>query len=179
MAAENTTVARPYAEALFKRAQECKKLDDWSEALALLSAVASDEQVAAIIANPSIDRDQVAAFVIGVCGDNLDAEGQNLVKLLVENDRLGVMPEIASLYETLKNEAQGAIDATLIAPYVVKPAEEKKLAESLKKKLGRDVRITSEVDPELIGGAIIRAGNLVIDGSVSGQLRKLATELGI
>ena len=179
MAAERTTVARPYAEALFERAQERKRLDEWSEILTLLSAVASDEQIAVIIANPSIERDRVAKLVISVCGKSLDAEGKNLVKLLVENDRLDVMPEIAGLYETLKNEAQGAIDAHVIAPYAVKPAEQKQLAEALKKKLGRDVRITSEVDPELIGGAIIRAGNLVIDGSVQGQLRKLATELGI
>ena len=179
MAAEKTTVARPYAEALFNRAQESKKLDQWSDALALLSAVASDKQVAAIIANPSIERTRVAELVIGICGKRLTVEGKNLVKLLVENDRLDVMPEIAGLYETLKNEAQGAIDALVIAPYAVKAAEQKILAEALKKKLGRDVRITSEVDPDLIGGAIIRAGNLVIDGSVSGQLRKLATELGI
>jgi F-type H+-transporting ATPase subunit delta len=179
MAAEKTTIARPYAEALFNRATESKKLDKWSQALALLSAIASDEQVAAVIANPSVERENVAKLVISVCGKVLDAEGKNLVKLLVENDRLDVMPEIADLYEALKNEAQGAIDALVIAPYAVKPAEQKMLAEALKKKLGRDVRITSEVDPDLIGGAIIRAGNLVIDGSVSGQLRKLATELGI
>ncbi len=179
MAAENTTVARPYAEALFNRALESKKLDQWSDALALLSAVASDDQIAAINANPSVERTRVAELVISICGKGLTAEGKNLVKLLVENDRLDVTPEIAELYEALKNEAQGAIDALVITPYAVKAAEQKKLAEALKKKLGRDVRITSEVDPDLIGGAIIRAGNMVIDGSVSGQLRKLATELGI
>ncbi|MCF6281763.1 MAG: F0F1 ATP synthase subunit delta [Candidatus Polarisedimenticolaceae bacterium] len=179
MAAEKTTVARPYAEALFNRAVESKKLDQWSNALALLSTVASDDQVATINANPSVERARVADLVISVCGKGLTAEGKNLVKLLVENDRLDVMPEIADLYEALKNEAQGAIDALVIAPYAIKPAEQKMLAAALKKKLGREVRITSEVDPDLMGGAIIRAGNLVIDGSVSGQLRKLATELGI
>ncbi|VAX10449.1 ATP synthase delta chain [hydrothermal vent metagenome] len=179
MAGETTTIARPYAEAVFGRASESDKLDHWSDALGLLAAIVQDDKVAAAITNPKLESGQRVALMLDICGKHLDEEGQNLVRLLVRNGRLGVLPEIASLYEGLKNESQGTLDVQVTSAYKVTAAQEKKLAAALKKRLDREIRVTSEIDSELIGGVLIRAGDLVIDGSVQGRLRKLATELGI
>jgi F-type H+-transporting ATPase subunit delta len=179
MAGETTTIARPYAEAIFGRASESDKLEQWSDALGLLAAVVQDDKVAAAITNPKLEGSQRIALLLDICGEHLDAEAQNLVRLLVRNDRLSVLPEIASLYEGLKNESQGTLDVQVISAYEMTPDQEDKLAAALKKRLDRDIRVTSDIDSALIGGVLIRAGDLVIDGSVQGRLQKLATELGI
>lgn len=179
MAGEKTTIARPYAEAIFQRAQESNKLDHWSETLELLSAIVSDGQMGNIITNPNLTGSDLAELVISVGGKHLAAEGQNLVKLLVENERLSITPEIAEQFEALKNEAQGAIDVQVTSAFDLESAQEEKLAQALRTKLGREVSITTVKDPSLYGGLIIRAGDMVIDGSIKGQLRKLSTELGI
>ena len=179
MAGETSTIARPYAEAVFGRASESDKLDHWSDTLGLLAAIAQDERVAAAVANPKLESDQRIGLMLDICGEHLDQEGQNLVRLLVHNGRLSVLPEIAALYEELKNESQGSLDVKVISAYEVSEAQENQLAEALKKRLNRDIRVTSEIDGDLIGGVVIRAGDLVIDGSVRGNLQKLATELGI
>ncbi len=179
MAGENLTIARPYAEAVFGRAKESGTLDHWSDMLALLAAVVQDERVAAAISNPRFESDQRVSLILDICGKHLDAEGQNLERLLDHNGRLGLLPEIASIYETLKNESQGSLDVQVVSAYKLTEAQENALAAALKERLGRDIRVTSEVDRDLIGGVLIRAGDLVIDGSVQGRLRKLATELGI
>jgi len=179
MAGETTTIARPYAEAIFGRASESDKLDHWSDMLGLLSALVQDARVAAAISNPKLESSQRIALMQDICGKHLDAEGQNLVRLLVRNGRVGVLPEIAALYEGLKNESQGTLDVQVVSAYEMTQDQEDKLAAALKKRLDRDIRVTSEIDSELIGGVLIRAGDLVIDGSVQGRLQKLATELGI
>jgi F-type H+-transporting ATPase subunit delta len=179
MAQEKTTIARPYAEAIYGRAQETDKLDLWSEMLALLSAVAGDPEVASLIDNPLLPPQQVQEMMLEISGDNLDEEGQNLVKLLVENDRLALLPEIATLFDRLKRERQGVLQVQVTSAYVLNAAQSKVLADVLKERLGRDIEISAEKDPKLIGGIVVRAGDLVIDGSVRGQLHKLANELRI
>jgi F-type H+-transporting ATPase subunit delta len=178
MSGESTTIARPYAEAIFSRALETQGLDLWSDMLGLLSSVVQDPAIAGLVASPKLNRDQLAELLLEIGGGRLSTEGQNLVKLLVDNGRAAVLPEIARLFETMKSEQEGAVDVQVSSAFPVKPAEEQALAEALKRKLGRDVRITSEIDPELIGGVRVRAGDLVIDGSVSGQLQQLAHALG-
>jgi F-type H+-transporting ATPase subunit delta len=179
MPVENTTIARPYAEAVFERAQETDSLDAWTEALTLLAAVVADPRLAAILANPQVERAQGAGLVIDIGGDNLGAEARNLVRLLAENRRLPVLPEIAALYEILKSEGLGSLDVHVTSAYKVSAAQEKLLADALQAKLGLQVRVTSDKDPSLIAGLIIRAGDLVIDGSFKGHLGNLASELGI
>ena len=179
MAAEATTIARPYAEAVFKRAAETGKLDLWSDMLGFLAAVVHDPAMAGLIANPKLDKARKGDLILEVGGGRLSDEGQNLVKLLADNGRLTVLAEIATLYERLKNEHEGAIDVLVTSAFAVNPAQEQALATALRNKLGREVRITSERDPELIGGVRIRAGDLVIDGSVRGRLSQLANVLGI
>jgi F-type H+-transporting ATPase subunit delta len=179
MSGEATTIARPYAEAVFARAVETDKLALWSDMLALLSGVVQDPTMAALVAEPKLDRDEMAGLLIEIGGGRLTEEGKNLVRILVENDRLALIPEIAGMFELRKSEHEGAIDVTVESAFDVKPAEQRALAAALSAKLGREIRLTSVTDPELVGGVRIRAGDLVIDGSIQGRLQQLAHELGI
>ena len=179
MSGESTTIARPYAEATFARALESDSLDKWSATLGLIEQLVIDPDVTGLLSTHRLEQEQMASLLLDVAGDNLDSEGQNLVRLLVENDRLAVAPEINLLFTDLKNAHQGALEVFISSAYVLQPAQEKQLAAALSNKLGREIHITSEKDPSLIGGVKIRAGDMVIDGSVAGQLKKLANELGI
>lgn len=179
MAGDATTIARPYAEAVFQRAVETEKLDLWSDMLGLLATAVADPALSGLIANPKLNGEQKTELMLEIGGGHLNDEGQNLVKLLAANGRLGVLAEIASSYEKLKAESEGTVDVHVTSAYVLKPAQEKQIADALKAKLGREIRITSEKDASLIGGFRLTAGDMVIDGSVSGQLDQLANELGI
>jgi F-type H+-transporting ATPase subunit delta len=179
MAGEATTIARPYAEAVFARAQETDRLEAWSETLEFLAAVVEEPALVGVFNNPKFDRASLAELMLEIGGDRLDEEGQNLVRLLVQNGRLPVMREIANLFGQLKAESERILNVHVRSAYALKPAQEKQIAEALKAKLGYDITLSTEKDPSLIGGVHIRAGDMVIDGSVSGQLQQLANELGI
>ncbi|MEW8506682.1 MAG: F0F1 ATP synthase subunit delta [Candidatus Thiodiazotropha sp.] len=179
MAGEATTIARPYAEAVFVRAEESGKLDVWSEMLSFLATVVGSEEMAPIVGNPLIEQEALVSLLLEITGDKIDAEGGNLIKVLVENGRLGILPEIATLFAELKADKERVSKVHVTSAFALDAAQEKLIAEALKAKLGRDVTITSERDPDLIGGIHIRAGDMVIDGSVRGQLQQLANELGI
>ena len=179
MAGEATTIARPYAEAVFARAKETGKLDAWSDMLSFLTDVVEDSTMAVAIADPLFERENLAQLMLEIGEDGLDDEGKNLVRLLVQNDRLPVVPELAGMYEVLKAESQQVLNVHIRSAFALQPAQEKHIADALKAKLGREITIFSEKDPDLIGGVLIRAGDTVIDGSVSGQLQQLANELGI
>lgn len=178
MSADAITIARPYAEAAFQRAAETDKLDLWSDMLGLLAAVARDPGLSGLIASPKFDRTQMGELMVEIGGGRLSDEGQNLVRLLASNGRLAVLPEIAECFEALKAEHQGTIDVRVTAAFPLQPAQIQSLKGALKQKFGREIRITSEQDPDLIGGIRLRAGDMVIDGSVAGQLGRLAIELG-
>lgn len=179
MAVDATTLARPYAEALFSRAEETSSLDSWSSTLELLAAVAQDPAMASAVSDPLLDRSKLAELILDIGGDQLNAEAHNLVQLLVENGRLSVLPEIATLYEQLKAESQQVLKVHVRSAYDFTKDQEQQIASGLKRKLGLDVTITSEQDETLIGGVHIRAGDLVIDGSIRGKVEQLANELGI
>ncbi len=179
MVQESTTVARPYAEAVFARAEETSRLDLWSDQLALLAAIVEAPELQAVLDNPQLSAAQVAELVLDVASDGFDSEGRNLVRLLAGNGRLEVAAEIRALYERLKQERQGHIQVEVRSAYALKAAERKALEKVLARNLRREVEIHAEKDPSLIGGVLIRAGDLVIDGSVRGQLQNLANELSI
>ncbi|MEJ2404728.1 MAG: F0F1 ATP synthase subunit delta [Candidatus Thiodiazotropha sp.] len=179
MAGEATTIARPYAEAVFAHADETGKLDLWQEMLSFLAAVVEDESLVQTVSNPLIELDALTELLLEIGGGRISEEGANLVRLLVRNRRLSVLPEIKVLFEALKADKEKVLGVHVTTAYVLKPAQEKLIAEALKAKLGRDITITSEKDTDLIGGIHIRAGDMVIDGSVRGQLQQLANELGI
>ena len=174
---ERTTLARPYAEAVFRLARERKTLKTWSEMLQLVAAVAADSQVAALVDNPRVARERFVAFFLDVCGKKLDKDAANFIRLLSENHRLLLLPEIAALYETLRAQDEGRIEAEVVSASAVSATQLKDIAAALKKRLGRDIDLSTRIDPALIGGIVIRAGDLVIDGSVRGKLRALATHL--
>jgi F-type H+-transporting ATPase subunit delta len=174
---ERTTLARPYAEAVYRLAHERKTLKAWSEMLHLAAAVAADPQVAALTDNPRVARERFVAFFLDICGKKLDKDAANFIRLLSENHRLVLLSEIAALYETLRAQAEGRVEAEVISASAVSAAQLKDIAAALKKRLGRDIDLSTRIDPALIGGIVIRAGDLVIDGSVQGKLRALATHL--
>lgn len=172
--AELTTLARPYAKAVFADAQEKNSLDAWSSSLALLSVCSADENMAKVLSHPSLTASQQAQALLDVCGDKLNEAAKNLVAILAENKRLALLPEITALYEELKAKMQNAVDVVVTSAFALTDAQSAKLATALKAKLNCEVRMTSEVDESLVGGVIIRAGDLVIDGSITGKLSKLA-----
>ncbi len=175
--AEKSTIARPYAQAAFDIALEKSDLKGWSDMLQLLAAVTSDDIMQGMIANPNIERSQVVDIILDVCGDKLTNEGRNFVKVLAENHRLDIVSEIAERYEEQRAEAEKTIQAEVTSAFPLSDAQIEKMTAGLKKRLGREVSLVTKVDESIVGGAVIRAGDLVIDGSVSGQLEKLANTL--
>jgi F-type H+-transporting ATPase subunit delta len=175
--AEKSTIARPYAEAVFALAKAQKQLKAWSDMLQTAAAVAMNDDMQAMISNTNVRKDQVAKLIIDVCGNKFSAEGKNLIRLLAENRRLIFLAEIAAQYEALRAEEEKTIDAEVIAAFEVSAAQQKQIAEKLKARLGREVSLSCRVDSTLLGGAIIKAGDLVIDGSTKGQIQKLSIEL--
>lgn len=175
--AEFTTIARPYAQAVFRLAQQQQALSGWSDMLQLAAAVAVDPDVRKLLDNPRVTAAQLGDLFVDVCGERLNQDGQNLLRLLAERRRLVVLPEIFGLFEQLKNDAEGAIKAQLITAFPATDAQKATVAAALKRRFGRDVQLEYITDPTLMGGAVVRAGDLVIDGSVRGKLTRLGTAL--
>jgi F-type H+-transporting ATPase subunit delta len=181
--ADHSTVARPYAKAIFEVAHSTGALDGWSSALAAAAAVTSDEAASRYLARPGLTPTERADFVAGMCQGVAGAEllsggaGANLLKLLSENDRLMALPEISARFDRLKVRAESKIKATLIAASEVDAAQAAHVAQALERKLGRKVDLELEIDPALLGGAIVRAEDMVIDGSVRSRLQRLADTL--
>ena len=175
--AEKTTIARPYAEAVFKLAQQQKNLKGWSDTLQLCAVIVANPEMGSLIGNPKISDEQLARLFGELCGDKLDEHGKNFISTLIENDRLGLLPEIAELYELARADAEGVVTAEVVSALVLDDAQQKKIAASLKKRLGRDVVLECKIDKGLLGGAVIRAGDLVIDGSAKGQVERLSNVL--
>ena len=175
--AEFTTIARPYAQAVFKLAQQKQALPAWSDMLGLAAVVAADAGTRKLLDNPRVTAAQLADLFIDIGGDRLNEDARNLIRLLAERRRLAVLPEIYGLYEQFKNEAEGAIKAQLITAFPATDAQKQTVAAALKQRFGREVQLEYITDPTLMGGAIVRAGDLVIDGSVRGKLTRLGTAL--
>lgn len=175
--AERRTTARPYAEAAFALARDARRLKPWSEMLGLLAAIVGDPGMQRLLDEPRLSRERLAGLIIEIGGAHFDAAAQNFVRLLAENRRLALLPEIIELYETRRAEAEAVVEADVTSAYALTDAEQRKISEALKRRLGREVRVTTRVDASLLGGIVIRAGDLVIDGSVRGRIAALATHL--
>ena len=175
--AETITVARPYAQAAFLFANSQNALKDWSEMLALLAAIVSNDDMRRLIDSPRVTESQLADLVIRVAGEHIDGKCANFVRVLADNRRLALLPEITALYEIQRRNAEGRIQAELISAFPPSEAQQARIIDSLRKRLGRDIELTCITDASLLGGAIIRAGDLVIDGSVRGKLQRLGTAL--
>ena len=176
------TAARPYARAIFELASAEGKLESWHDSLQAAAAIASDAQMQVMFESPSMLANQQAELFLSVYAGVKEAptasdELNNLIVLLAENGRLAAIPAIAANFEALKQAAEGKVEVKLRSAFALTARQQNNMAESLVKKLGKAVTITTEVDASLIAGAIIQAGDMVIDGSARGRLEKLAVVL--
>lgn len=184
--ADNNTVARPYAEAAFELAREQEKLDAWAGALALAGELTADGQVATFLANPRLSDEQRLAFLAGLIAaaggeDSVlagrDRHGANFLKLLVENERVYALPEIAGHFDALKDAIENTVEVTVTSATELSSEQKRSIVAALKARLGREVQLDTALDESLIGGAVIRAGDVVIDGSLRSRLTGLANAL--
>jgi F-type H+-transporting ATPase subunit delta len=175
--AEKTTIARPYAKAAFQEATADKDLPLWSERLRAAATAVNDPRVHELLGSPSVSGEDLAQFVMGVTGATLDEHGQNFFRTLAENHRLGYLPEISALFDEYKDEAESVIDVTVTSAAPIGNAQQQSLAKALERKLKRTVRLHCATDSTLIGGAVLRAGDTVIDGSLLSRLNRIAFEL--
>jgi F-type H+-transporting ATPase subunit delta len=175
--AELTTVARPYAEAAFTLAREQNALPVWSQMLKLASDIISDPRMAGALDNPKLDAAAKASLLLSIAGDGLNAEGRNFVRVLVDADRISLMPAVASLFESLKDTAEGVAKATIETAFPLEGNDLAELTAALERRFKRKVEPEVIVNPELIGGARITVGDNVIDGTVQEQLRAMAVQL--
>jgi F-type H+-transporting ATPase subunit delta len=175
--ADRITIARPYARAAFAEARAHERLEPWSEALEVAAEVVRDPRVQALLGNPRLTPEQLAQLVTGIAAAPLGEKGANFVRTLAVNRRLAYLPEIAALFEKLKDAAQGVADVTVTSAAALDASQQRKLAAALHKRLKLTVRLHCEIDPALIGGAMLRSGDLVIDGSLRTRLDRIAYEL--
>ncbi len=182
--AEANNIARPYARAVFELARQQDDLAGWSDALEKLSAVVADDSVVAVIRSPRVGNEDAAGVVVaavalvsGVAVDELADEFVNLVRLLAQNRRLALLPNIARGFALLRAEAERVIEAQMTTAAEINPQQREQFTEALQSRLGRKVKLEFGVDQELVGGAVVRAGDWVIDGSVRAQLEQLVGAL--
>jgi F-type H+-transporting ATPase subunit delta len=178
MMAESITIARPYAKAAFEAAKDASNLDQWSEMLAYASAVAQDENMVVVLDQPALTSQQKAAAFNDACGDKLNENATNLTTVLSENGRIGLLPDIARLFEAFKAQLEKTVDVEIESAFELGTEQQEKLAKALTAKLDRKVIVSATTNEALLGGAIVRAQDLVIDASVKGKLAKLAEAIG-
>ena len=175
--AELSTLARPYAKAAFEYAVDAKDLQVWSDSLALAASVAQQPSVEKLLGSPSATAVEQAEAVQDICGDALATACQNFISILSENRRLQLLPHISQQFETMKANLEKAVDVDIVAASDLDAAQQQTLSDALSAKLERKVNLQVSLDKSLLGGAIIRAGDTVIDGSIRGRLTKLAESL--
>jgi F-type H+-transporting ATPase subunit delta len=175
--AELTTIARPYAEAAFRIAREENALPAWSEMLRFMSAVIEDPKVAAALDNPKLQAPQKESLLLTVGGERLSPSGRNFVRVLVDGDRVSLLPQITELFDALKAGAEGVARATIETAFPLDDSQVATLTQALERRFGRKIEATVTVDPSLLGGARVSVGDTVIDGSVRARLEAMAVQL--
>lgn len=175
--AEARTVARPYAEAVFKLARADNTLPAWFDILQLTATVASDERIRALIGNPKIPAKRLSELLLSICGDKLSSEGRNFILLLVENRRVEILPQVSELFEQLKAQHEGVLEANIASAFAMSDVQLKDLVLNLEAKFKRKIEAKVSVNPELIGGVKVEIGDEVLDASVRGKLEAMAIAL--
>ncbi|HEY1437431.1 MAG TPA: F0F1 ATP synthase subunit delta [Casimicrobiaceae bacterium] len=176
---EQVTIARPYAEAAFALAREQNALPKWAEMLKLASNVASDPTVRAALDNPRLDNAAKESLLLSLCGDALSAEGKSFIRVLLESDRIVLLPDIRALFDTLKDSADGVARAQIVSAFELEDAQLASLKAALEKRFSKTIEATVSVDPQLIGGALVTVGDTVIDASVRGELQAMSSQLRV
>lgn len=174
---EKTTIARPYAEAAFEQAREEGELKSWSELMATLAAVVHDKQMRLLLENPRVTSAQIMQVVTSVVSGSLSKTQSNFVRILIEAERLLYAPEMAEQFEQQRLEVEGLANVDVISAYPLDDGQRQRIIEAMARKLDRKIELSESTNQELIGGAIIRNGDSVIDASVRGQLEELRNEL--
>jgi F-type H+-transporting ATPase subunit delta len=175
--AETVTIARPYAEAVFELAKQHNALAKWSDMLAFAAAVAATPEVDALVDNPRIGARQLADLLIDICGERLTGEARNLLQVLVQNRRVRVLPDIRELYERMREEHEGQVEAVVTTALPLSEEQTRALSARLQSKYGRKVLARVVTDRSLIGGVKVQVGDEVIDGSIRGRLDAMAQML--
>lgn len=175
--AELTTIARPYAEAVFKLARDANALPAWSDMLALAAAVAAEPRIKDLAGNPLVTRRQLADIFLGIGGERLTGEVRNFIQVLVENDRLTLLPEIRDMFEELRRQHEGVLEVAVESAFPLDEAQRAELVRRLQAKYGRAVSATVTVAPELIGGVRVHVGDQVLDASVRARLDAMQASL--
>lgn len=174
---EAITIARPYAQAAFDEAQKLNALREWSEMLLSLAQAVNHPEVQAAVGNPRVPAVQIAALVEALLGTTASAQQKNFMRIVADNGRLRVLPEISELFEARKAEAEKSVNVVVDSAFELNAAQQNKIAASLKKRLAREIKLTCNVKKELLGGVVIRAGDKVIDGSALTRLAEMANAL--
>jgi F-type H+-transporting ATPase subunit delta len=174
--AEKVTIARPYAKAAFEHAREHNAFAPWSGMLAKAAAVVADERVARLLSSPRVTPAELVSLIADVSG-SLDEQMRNFLETLAQNRRLGILPQVAASYELLRAEVENVADVQVTSAAPLNEAQRERLLAALRQRLKREVRMHCEVDAGLIGGAIVRAGDFVIDGSLKARLDRLASDI--
>ncbi len=174
---ELSTIARPYAKAVFDLADQDQSYDKWSDVLSLLTNIVADDTVQSLVDDPFVDKSKLAELIKGVCADRVDEQTHNLVDTLIDNGRLNAIGDISARFEELRAEAEQTVEAQVESALPLDDAQLEKLSASLEKHFGKKVKLATSVNEELMGGILIRAGDTVIDGSVRTKLEKLASTI--
>ena len=175
--AEALTIARPYAEAVFKLARANNTLSAWADMLQLAAAIAADERIRSLVDNPKISAKRLGELLLGICGDKLSSEGRNFILLLVENGRVEILSQVSELFEQLKAQYEGVLEAKITSAFAMNDTQLKDLVANLEVKFKRKIEATVNVNPELIGGVKVEIGDEVLDASVRGKLEAMAVAL--
>jgi F-type H+-transporting ATPase subunit delta len=174
---ELATLARPYAEAAFKRAKEVGATGVWSDSLAFLAQIMRDKALQAVVDNPKIEQEKLTQLLLDICQGYIHDEAENFLKVLIENGRLNLLPQIAELYEQYKADDEGYVNVDLYSAYSIGKQEQQRIVKSLEKLLAKKVNASVKINKDLIGGIVAKAGDKVVDFSISGQLHQLAKRL--
>jgi F-type H+-transporting ATPase subunit delta len=180
--AERATLARPYGKAAFEHARERKDFVRWSRLLSIAGTAVSDPRVARLLVSPMVTPAQLVDLLADIAGSELGQLGdqhRNFLATLANNRRLGLLPQIATIYETLRAQTENIADVQVVSAFVLETGQRERLTAALKKRMGCEIRLSCEVNPELIGGAVVRSGDMVIDGSLRARLDRLATDIAL
>jgi F-type H+-transporting ATPase subunit delta len=175
--AEALTTARPYAQAAFEEAQKLADLKGWSEMLVSLAEAISYPEVRSVVTNPRVAKSKIESLIEDLSGGKVNVQQHNFIRVLVENQRLLLLPEIVAIFEAFRAEAEKTVNVVVDSAFELSPTQQEKIISSLKVSMGRDIKLVCKVNKELLGGVVIRAGDKVIDGSVRTRLGEMANVL--
>lgn len=175
--AELATIARPYAEAAFQIARDAQALPAWSDMLRFAASIVGDPRVAQALDNPRLDTGAKESLLLSIAGDGFTPEARNFVRVLVEAERVELLPQIAQMFDTLKNEAEAVATAKIESAFELSDAQVAELRGALEKRFGKKIETTVVVNPQLIGGARVTVGDAVLDGSVQAKLAAMRAQL--